>query len=299
MRKNKSLIQTILLRVHYKTSLAFVSIFLGILAFSGFYFFGQNIVNEADQIQRVSRQRMEELRISENDENDKQIMSPSVQESPTPSASVGGISVSPTDGLATPTASPVLTVSATPSATPTPVVQSLNPGSFILGNPNVEKTIVAYYDFECKYCKIFIEETLPLLKQQYFDTGKAKMIFKHFPLSSHANAPIVHNASACASLDGNFWEFHDLVFDKQEEWSGKSSVDITNYMKTYYASISNSESSFEKCVDESRYISQIEKDKLDGKNAGVTGTPTFIIGNEILVGHQQIDVFQQLLNTSN
>jgi protein-disulfide isomerase len=297
MRRNRSFIQSIFLKIHYKTSLALVSVFLGVLAFSGFYFFGQNIVNEADQIQRASRERMSNIKLTEEKEsntNSTSDISPTISKDSTTPTAIGGTGVSPTEVVMSPTPL-VPTATSTPTVTPFSA-KPLDSSSFLLGDPNAEKTILAYYDFECKFCKAFIDETLPLLKQEYLNTGKAKMIFKNFPLTSHPNAPIVHNAAVCASLDGNFWKFHDIIFENQSEWSDKSALQTTTSMKSYYETEFGSSTSFVSCVDNNLYGNQIDKDKIEGKNAGVTGTPTFILGEEILVGHQSIDTFRQILN---
>ncbi|HRN96125.1 MAG TPA: thioredoxin domain-containing protein [Candidatus Levybacteria bacterium] len=300
MRKKQSLFQAFLLRIHYKASLALVSVLLGVLSFSGFYFFGQHIVNEADEQQRIARIQMNESRQSDEANDDSVSVPPTLSEDSddTNPGSIGGIGT-PTSTLAgTLTVTPAVTgtsPTATPTATPT-VSPELNAVKFILGDPNTEKSIVAYYDFECTYCAAFVKDVLPQLKREYVDTGKVKILFKNFPLSSHQTAPIAHNAAMCASVKGNFWAFHDILFAKQNEWAKKSEAEAKTLMKTYFKSTNVVDTGFDQCVDNDVYENYLEKDKNDGKNVGVTGTPTFIIGNEIIVGYQPIESFRAILD---
>lgn len=108
-----------------------------------------------------------------------------------------------------------------PDTTPTPSVKkSVAPGHLPqLGQQNAKVTIVEFSDFQCPFCKAFFDDTLSQLKKDYIDTGKAKMAYRHFPLSSiHKNAQKAGEASECANEQGKFWQYHDLIFQTQETW---------------------------------------------------------------------------------
>jgi protein-disulfide isomerase len=90
----------------------------------------------------------------------------------------------------------------------------------VLGNEKAKITIVEFSDFQCPFCERFFIDTLPQLKKEYLDTGKAQLTFRHFPLTSiHPNAQKAHEASECANEQGKFWEYHDLLFQTQQSWS--------------------------------------------------------------------------------
>ncbi len=91
----------------------------------------------------------------------------------------------------------------------------------VLGNDDAKITIIEFSDFQCPFCKQFYTDTLPQLKSEYLDTGKAQLTFRHYPLTSiHPNAETAHRASECANEQGKFWEYHDLLFETQDSWSG-------------------------------------------------------------------------------
>lgn len=300
MRKNQSLFQAFLSRVHYKVVLAGICVLLGILSFSGFYFFGQNIVNESGDPQYVARTQFDDPEIGETNTSTQTDIS--VTLSPTQSESqtkdIGGISapvvsVSPTEAI-TPTKTEV-TPTASPSASPTQAPK-LDASKFILGDPNTIQSIVAYYDFECVYCSDFVKDVLPQLVQEYVDTGKVKIIFKNYPLTNHTAASVAHNAAMCSSVKGDFWDFHEILFSKQKEWAGKPEQEVKTLMKSYFQSTGVKDSNYDACVDSNQYGTYVENDKNEGRSQGVTGAPTFIIGDKTLVGYQPIESFRAILD---
>lgn len=303
MEKNKSFIQSILLRVHYKTSIAMVAIFLGILAFSGYYFFGQNIVNEAEERQRIARVQMGQSDFEEQDTElppGRVTPDEDVDEEDRPNQeNIGGSTSSDTVSTPTPTvreALPTVAPTATASATVTPPATTLSAAQFVLGDPNASIAILAYYDFECVHCASFIVNTLPQLKEEYIDTGLVKMIFKNFPLTQHKSAPIAHNAAMCAADQKKFWLFHDKLFEQHSEWIGKNEQEARELVKKYADTLSIDPGKFESCVDNNTFAVYVERDKSEGKSRGVVNIPTFIIGEDLIVGAHTFDVFQDVID---
>lgn len=77
--------------------------------------------------------------------------------------------------------------------------------------------IVEYSDFQCPYCSRVFPSVQQIMKD--YD-GKVTLAYKHFPLTSiHSRAQKAAEASECARDQGKFWEFHDKLFEKQQEWS--------------------------------------------------------------------------------
>lgn len=84
-----------------------------------------------------------------------------------------------------------------------------------LGDPNAPVTIIEFSDFECPFCRRFWQETLPQIKAEYIDTGKARFVYRDFPLSMHPGAFPAALAANCANQQGKFWEMHDKIFSEQ------------------------------------------------------------------------------------
>lgn len=89
----------------------------------------------------------------------------------------------------------------------------------VLGKQSAKVTIVEFSDFQCPFCKQFFTNTFDQLKKSYIDTGKAKLYFRQYPLTSiHPNAQIAAEASECANAQGKFWQYHDILFTNQDAW---------------------------------------------------------------------------------
>lgn len=86
----------------------------------------------------------------------------------------------------------------------------------ILGDANAPHTIIEYSDFQCPFCRRFFDETYSQLKKDYIDTGKARLVYRHFPLTQlHPVAVKSAEATECANEQGKFWQMHDAIFTLQ------------------------------------------------------------------------------------
>jgi|TARA_B100000315_G_scaffold232960_1_gene245723 protein-disulfide isomerase len=163
-----------------------------------------------------------------------------------------------------------------------------------LGSPNAPVTIIEFSDFECPFCKRFFDGTLQDIITNYVDTGKVKYVLRDFPLSDiHPDAEIAAEAANCANEQDKYWEFHDLLFQNQEDWiSGNTTVEF----KKYGSSLGLNEEQFAFCLESGKYVDEILMDMQDGLNAGVQGTPTFYINGVKVVGAQVYSVFKQVID---
>lgn len=87
----------------------------------------------------------------------------------------------------------------------------------VKGDKNAKVTIIEYSDFQCPFC----QRSFTTMNQILTDyKGKIRLVYKHLPIQSiHPNAQIAAEASECAGEQNKFWEYHDNLFNKQQEWS--------------------------------------------------------------------------------
>ncbi|MGB3717249.1 MAG: DsbA family protein, partial [Candidatus Promineifilaceae bacterium] len=178
-----------------------------------------------------------------------------------------------------------------------PVVVSLE-GAPAEGDLNAPVTIVEYSDFQCPFCLRHFENTMPEL-QSYIDAGKVRYVFKDFPIrSSHPQAQKAHESARCSrELGGEeaFWEMHDLIFANQDEWAGNGRY--VEVFKALAGEIDIAQEEFDECLDSGRYTDAVSSDLAEGQRFGVTGTPSFFINGQRLVGAQPFTVFQQIIES--
>jgi protein-disulfide isomerase len=186
-----------------------------------------------------------------------------------------------------------------PTAQPSPsaVKADVALGQHVLGDPNAPITIVEFSDFQCPFCARFFQQTESQLIDTYVKTGKAKFAYRHFPLSFHQNAQKAAEASECAAkLGGNdaFWKMHDVIFRNGQ---GDGTGMAVNDLKKYAVDMGLDATAFNQCLDNGETAGIVQQDQRDGSAAGVSGTPTFYINGQQLVGAQPFSSFQQIIDT--
>jgi protein-disulfide isomerase len=159
------------------------------------------------------------------------------------------------------------------------------------GLDNAPVTIVEFSDFQCSFCGRFFHQVLPQIEEEYIKTGKVKFVYRDFPLSFHQYAQKAAEAAECADEQGKFWEYHNILFQKQTEWSSGG----ISKLKEYAQNLGLDTGKFNECLDSGKYKSEVQKDFMDGSSYGVSGTPAFFINGIKVVGAQPFSAFQQII----
>ncbi len=148
------------------------------------------------------------------------------------------------------------------------------------GDPNAPITIVEFSDFQCPFCARFHVQTLPLLLEEYIDSGKVKLVYRDFPIQSiHPNALAAAVAAECANEQGEYWEYHDTLFEKQSGWSRLDSNAAISTFSQYATDVGLEQQQFDSCLGSGKYLEEVQGDLSDGRDYDITGTPGFFIGN--------------------
>lgn len=172
-----------------------------------------------------------------------------------------------------------------------------------MGDKNAEVVVIEFSDFQCPFCRRSYTDTVQQLKKDYVDTGKVLFVYRDFPLSSiHPAANPAALAAECADEQGKFWEYHNKIFDEQNK-QGQGTVQFSSEdLKKWAIDIGLNTNTFNSCLDSEKYQNEVDKDFQDGVNAGVSGTPTFYIGNSKdgytqIVGAQPYTVIKQVIDS--
>lgn len=90
-------------------------------------------------------------------------------------------------------------------------------GATIEGNPDAPVMIAEFSDFQCPFCQRWVQASMEPLREVIGED--VALAFMHFPLTQiHPNAAYASFAAICAGDQDNFWEMHDLLFARQQEW---------------------------------------------------------------------------------
>jgi protein-disulfide isomerase len=155
-----------------------------------------------------------------------------------------------------------------------------------LGPANAPVTIVEFSDFECPYCARVVP-TIKKIATAYPD--QVRIVYRHLPLSFHAQAKLASQASICADQQGQFWAFHDRLFEKQKEMQRENLLAHASELELDMAT-------FETCIDAPETIALVDADMAAAAEIGATGTPAFYINGIMLSGAQPFENFEAVID---
>jgi len=159
----------------------------------------------------------------------------------------------------------------------TPVEAPENPFLHVRGPRNAPVTLEIYGDFQCPSCAL-ASQAIDELQKEYKD--KLKVIFHEFPLEMHQHAAAAALAAEAATVQGKFWEMHDILYQYQSVWSNATNV---NYLfESYAESIGLDVARFRADRESADVRAHVIEDGKRGEARGVKNTPTiFINGTEL------------------
>ncbi len=145
----------------------------------------------------------------------------------------------------------------------------------VRGSSESKVVVRMFSDLQCPACRD-AEPGLQYAMKTYGD--KVRFIWNDYPLTSlHKNAMAAANAARCAEEQGKFWEFHDMAYDRQADWSALASPG--DQFTTYAKSLGMKSDEFASCLAANRYQNKIQADQTEGDQNGVQATPTFFVNN--------------------
>jgi protein-disulfide isomerase len=165
-------------------------------------------------------------------------------------------------------------------------------GGHVIGNPKAKVAIVEFSDFQCPFCKRFVDDALVQLKKEYIDTGKAKLVFRHLPLTAiHPFAMGAALASECAGEQGKFEAYHDKLFTNQNALSVED-------LKKYAGELGLNSGQFGQCLDGKKYQAKVDADMQLATENGVGGTPGFYVDGKLVSGAQPFSAFKPIIDAA-
>lgn len=161
----------------------------------------------------------------------------------------------------------------------------------VVGPADAKITFIEYADFQCPACS-----GLTVLRQYLTDRygDDLRFVYRHLPLTSiHDKAVITAEATEAAAAQGKFWEMHDLLYERQQEWSALSEEEVLDKLVEYAEMIDLDTDSFEEALTEHVYREQILADYEAYQAYGQMATPTFVVNN-VFYPTQEFGGFGQL-----
>jgi Na(+)/H(+) antiporter nhaA 2 len=141
-------------------------------------------------------------------------------------------------------------------------------------------TLVEYGDYQCPGCKT-ASNRIKAIAEEY--KGKINLVFRNYPLVSiHPNALAAASVAEAAGLQGKYWQMHDLLYDKQDEWTSATANDRMDYFIEYANELKLNIDQFKKDIESEKVKAKIKYDQAIGAKAKVSGTPSFTLNGKDL-----------------
>ena len=153
-----------------------------------------------------------------------------------------------------------------------------DPDQVVLGNPDGDVTLVEFFDYNCGYCRAALPDMAALLAED----PNLRIVLKEFPILSNESIDAARVAVLVGKADVDYWTFHETLFtsrsqvDKQVALAAASDLGLSPV-------------ALELDMGTDAVAKVIQTSYEIARALNITGTPTYIIGNEIIPGAIGID----------
>ena len=175
------------------------------------------------------------------------------------------------------------------------VAQDVRPDDRILGKADAPVTIIEYASLTCGHCAAFHNEVLPKVKQEWIETGKARLVFRDFPLDGLAlGASMI---AQCAP-EGRYFPLLGAMFETQNQWT--RAKDPRQELKKLAKLSGISDQQFEACVGDQAMLQKIRSNQqADAGKYKIESTPSFLINGKLISGSLPYEEFKKLLEAAS
>jgi protein-disulfide isomerase len=158
-----------------------------------------------------------------------------------------------------------------------------DPASPVSGNPAGEVTVVEFFDYRCGFCQRAAGSVTQLQK----DDARVRIVYKDFPILG-ADSVQAAKAALASRAQGRHQAFHEALFAAKGELTKERILQIANNIgldvKKLVADMDNPE-----------WIAIIERNRALASDLGITGTPAFVVGTELVPGAIDLATLKDLV----
>ena len=173
-------------------------------------------------------------------------------------------------------------------------ILEINENDFFIGEKEAPITIIEYASLSCSHCGDFHINTLPKLIEEYVETGKAKIVFRSFPM----NYPALLGSMAlkCVPIDIRY-TYIDALYQLQSKWVFRDSTKSKQELYKIMQSGGMTKEDFNKCIENVDLEKQILQELMDAQSEfDIKSTPSFLINGTLIEGNKPVKVFRQIID---
>lgn len=185
-------------------------------------------------------------------------------------------------------------------STPAPALGVLADGELIpldvgiaRGSEDATVIVEEYADYQCPYCGMVAQLTVPTVIERYVNTGKVRYIFFDFPVHPGEKSFLAAEAARCAGEQDAYWAMHDMLFARMSDWAERRNP--RRKFKEYADAIGLDGKALRQCVDSRKYREAVLTNRARGEQHAVNSTPTFFINGRRVTGAVGFDQLAELI----
>ena len=168
----------------------------------------------------------------------------------------------------------------------------------VLGNPDAPVTIFVFSDYQCPFCGKFFQESELLIRKNYVETGKAKMVHKDLAFLGPESKAAAQAAECAKDQQGKYWQYRDTLFEAEIKDGQEHNGNLNkNLFEKIASDLKMNVDEFLLCFDSQKYAAEVEKDiKEAGFVMEKTSTPTIFIDDKMIQGAYPYNAFSQAID---
>jgi len=167
------------------------------------------------------------------------------------------------------------------------------------GAEDAPVTILEFSDYQCPWCKYFVDTTEVEIEAQYIEKGLVRLEFHNFAITGGDSGPddnestLAAEAAECANDQGRYWEYHYKLYAEQ---SGENRGAFRpEHLKEFASDLGLDREAFDECLDSHKHIDLIEQQREEALEAGFEGTPNFVVNGTVVRGYSSFEDFQPII----
>ncbi|PKP34731.1 MAG: hypothetical protein CVT98_10595 [Bacteroidetes bacterium HGW-Bacteroidetes-15] len=164
----------------------------------------------------------------------------------------------------------------------------VRPLDIVFGSDTANITVFIYSSYSCSYCNLFFTEAFPLLKEEFIDSGKVKLIMRLTVKTNNVDLLNSLKTAVCINKYGNFEYLHQLLLNNNK-------VVYTTEFRNIIDEFIDKDIIVAECILGNEAEEYLLQNINDFEAFGMKGTPTFIIGNKIYAGYKDYQTFNENL----
>lgn len=159
------------------------------------------------------------------------------------------------------------------------------------GPEDAPVVVMDFSDYSCPACRQFAALTKPMILDEFVEPGLVRLEYYDWPTGGFQHSVVAHRAARCAGDQDRYWDYHDVLFQRQDQWSRGS--DPVGDLIDWAAELGLDQGEFRSCLRSDAHVEAVSASQLLGRRIGVTGTPGIFLntreGAPVRVGNEWSD----------